>query len=136
MNTKFGLKRLLENAVLAGVLAVFAATAGAAALDSRGTKSLLSDHTWQIKFITTGTVVYWTWRSDGSVCPRSNTIDSECIDKGAWRLDGDRVCYQLTWLGATAGFKAQCFRVVDRGQGHYEASLDSGLPFWEFSVAK
>lgn len=135
MQSKSRLKLVLTNAALAGALAFFAATAGAAALDAQATKNLLSDHTWQIKF-TSGTVAFWTWRSDGSVCPRSNTINSECIDKGTWKLNGDRVCYELTWLGSTAGFKSQCFRVVDHGQGHYEASLDNGLPFWDFSVAK
>jgi hypothetical protein len=108
---------------------------GAATLDAKAARNVISGHTLQIKF-TSGTVAFWSWGSDGSLCPRASDKDSDCIDKGTWKLDGKRVCYELTWLGETEGFKSHCFRVADHGQGHYEALSDNGLTFWEFSVVE
>jgi hypothetical protein len=131
-----GMKSRSRPFVLATIsffLMCAASQAGTTTLDAKAARKVISGHTLQIKF-TSGAVAYWSWGSDGSVCPHSNDKDSDCIDKGTWKMDGDRVCYELTWLGETQGFKSHCFRVTDRGQGHYEALSDNGLTFWEFSV--
>jgi hypothetical protein len=109
--------------------------AGAGSLDAQATKSLVSGHTLQVKF-GSGVVAFWTWGSDGSLCARQDAIDSACIDNGTWKVEGDRLCYELTYLGASDGWKSNCLRIVDNGQGRYEAVQENGLTFWEFSVAK
>jgi hypothetical protein len=111
------------------------AQAGAGTLDAQATKSLVAGHTWQVKF-GSGVVAFWSWKPDGSLCPRQEAKDSDCVDNGTWRLEGDRLCYELTYLGASEGWKSNCLRIVDRGQGRYEAVQDNGLTFWEFSVAE
>jgi hypothetical protein len=113
-----------------------AVQAATATLDAKAAKSLISDQTLQIKWQAAGTVAYWSWWSNGTMCAREHEKNSECIDRGTWKLDGDRVCYKLTWLGSTQGFNSHCFRVEDHGAGHYVALSDNGLPFFEFSVAK
>ena len=110
--------------------------AGAETLDAPAVKSLVSGHTWKVRFITSGVIAFWTWRPDGSICPRQSSIDNKCMDEGTWKLDGNRVCYELTYLGASEGWKSNCLRIADHGQGRYEALEDNGLTFWEFSLAE
>lgn len=109
--------------------------AGADTLDAPAVKSLVSGHTWKLK-MTSAILSYWTWKSDGSVCPRHAGMDSQCMDDGTWKLDGKRVCYELTYLGRTQGWKSSCLHIVDHGQGRYEALDESGMTFFEFSVAE
>ena len=109
--------------------------AGAAMLDAQAAKKLASDQMWQIKF-SSGAVVFWSWRSNGTMCARKEEKNSDCIDDGTWKLDGNRLCYELTWFGKAEGLKSHCFRVEDQGAGHYVALSDNGLTFFEFSIAK
>lgn len=77
---------------------------------------------------------YWSWKSDGSICLRTEDKDSRCADTGQWKLEAERLCDELTWWGATDGRKSACFRITDLGKGHYEAMQDCGFALFEFSV--
>lgn len=125
----------------AGVLLAIAccalsSTAAAAALDSKATSSLLAGHTWQLKKPRGPGNDYWSWSTDGSVCLRLGESTGKCADTGRWKLNGERVCYELTWWGAESGMKSACFRVVALEKDRYGALQDSGLNLFEFSVAK
>ena len=58
------------------------------------------------------------------------------MDTGTWKLEGERMCYELTWWGAESGFKSSCYRITDLGKARYGALQDNGLIFFEFTVAK
>lgn len=110
--------------------------AAAATLDAKAAKSLISDRMWQQPQAHGSGQIYWAWKSDGSVCLRTEEKNSECADTGDWKLDGDRVCYELTWWGASMGTKAACFRISDKEKGLYEALQDNGFTLFKFSVVQ
>ena len=118
------------------VAMLLALPAAAAVLDAQAAKSLTSDRTWQQKAPAGPGKVFWSWKADGSVCLRTDGKNSKCTDTGTWKLDGERLCYELTWWGESAGRKSSCFRISDQGKGRYEALQDNGLAFFEFSVAE
>jgi len=110
----------------------------AATLDAKAAKSLTSDRVWQIKKPRGPGYDYWSWKSDGSVCVRLGEKTGKCADTGRWKLDGERLCYELTWWGETerGGLKSACFRISDQGKGHYGALQDNEMTLLEFSVIK
>ncbi len=105
-------------------------------LDAKAARSLISDQTWQQKFMTGPGGVLWSWKSDGSVCLRTEGKNSKCADTGRWKLDRERLCYELTWWGASENRKSACFRISNQGLGYYNAIKDDGVTAFEFSVAK
>jgi len=110
--------------------------AAAATLDSNAARSLISDHTWQQPSYSGPGSNYWSWKSDGSLCLRTEDKKNKCADTGHWKLDAERLCYELTWWGASDGRNAACFRITDLGKGRYEALQDSGFTLFEFSVVE
>jgi len=108
----------------------------AATLDENATKLLITDRVWQQKQHSASGYNYWSWKADASVCLRLEDIKSKCVDTGHWKLNANRLCYELTWWGASQGKKAVCFRISDRGNGQYAAIQDNGLTLYEFSVVK
>ena len=140
MNAKFNENRdrrrapLLTLAMISFFVLCVAFPAGAATLDAKAVRSLTSDRVWQMK-LGSG-YVYWSWRSDGSVCLRVGENSGKCADTGTWKLADDHLCYELTWWGASGGYKSACFRVSEREKGWYDALQDNGLSLFEFSVMK
>jgi hypothetical protein len=141
MNTRATQELLFASAALAGALAVFAATAVAEdaqgkVLDAKAVKSLVSGRMWQARGTSGGGDIYWSWKSDGSVCVRQNERTGKCLDTGTWKLKDHRVCYETTWFGASVGMSSRCFRVVDKGKGRYGELEESGIATIEFWVVK
>jgi hypothetical protein len=110
--------------------------AAEATLDAKAAKTLISNRLWQQQQAHGPGKVYWSWASDGSVCLRTDDPHGRCADTGRWNLEGDRICYELTWWGASVGRKSACFRIVDMGKGRFDAIQDSGFSLFEFSVIK
>lgn len=110
--------------------------ASAATLDAKAARSLVSDRMWQQKTTSGPNFRYWSWKSDGSVCLRARGKTDECGDTGRWKLDAERLCYDLTWGGLTYGVKSACFRISDQGKGRYEALQDNGLTLFEFTLVE
>lgn len=131
MKFKFDLLVLVATSFFVVCAAVPAETV---TLDAKAAKSLISDHVWQMKH--GSGYVYWSWKSDGSVCLRAEAGEGQCADTGSWKVAGNRLCYDLTWWGACGGYNFGCFRVSDKSKGWYEAIKDNGLTSFEFSVAK
>lgn len=107
-----------------------------ATLDAKAAQNVTSDRVWQVKKHRGPGYDYWSWNSDGSVCVRLGEKTGKCADAGTWKLDGERLCYKLTWWGENQGLKSACFRISDQGKGHYGALQDNNLTFLEFSVVK
>lgn len=57
-------------------------------------------------------------------------------DTGIWKLDGDRLCYELTSYGKTMGRQSACFRIADRVKGLDEAVQDNGFTLFKFSLVE
>ena len=110
--------------------------AAAETLGAEMAKNLVSGHTWVRKPTNAVAVSYWSWKSDGTVCLRLFDKQGKCDDTGRWKMDGERVCYELGWWGGTWGIKSACFRVSDLGKGRYEALEDNGIVQFEFTVSK
>ena len=132
----------MKAAGIAGAAALIAAAiflpcspASAEALDAAAVGKLVSGSTWQQKGWSGPTYIYWTWNPDGSVCLRDEKAGS-CIDTGRWRLDGNSVCYELTWWGKSYGMSARCFRVAAKGDGRYDMLLVDGVTPIEFTIAR
>ncbi len=110
--------------------------AAAVTLDAKAAKSLISDRMWTQNSQVGPGLRYWSWKSDGSVCLRTESKTSKCADKGRWKLDSGRLCYELEWGGASMGVKSACFRISDQKEGLYEALQDNGFTLFKFSVSK
>ena len=101
-------------------------------LDANAARKLVSDRTWRQKPPSGPGYNYWTWKADGSVCLRLEDKRGKCADSGSWKLDGGRLCYELTWWAKSYGMTAACFRISSAGEGRFEALQDNGLPLFSF----
>ena len=104
-------------------------------LDAKTLSGLVSGHTWQQENTVGGGYLYWVWNSDGSVCLREEKTGS-CMDTGRWKLDGDSVCYELSWWGKSGGYNARCNRVAGKGGGRYEMVPVNGVTTFPFTILK
>jgi len=107
-----------------------------ATLGAEAAKSLISGHTWRQPQPHGSAILHWSWNSDGSVCLRTEGATGKCADTGRWKLEGGRLCYELTWWGESIGRKSTCFRVSDEGGKRYKALEDNGFTLFEFSVVE
>src|SRR3989304_2859859 len=73
-------------------------------MDAKKVKTVASGNTWETKKVGgSGGYAYWNWKADGSVCMRLEEKAGKCDDTGKWKLDGDRLCFELEWFGAQLG---------------------------------
>ena len=126
-----------SGAALVLAIAAFSLYSPVAAgtLDAKTLSGLVSGHTWQQKDTVGGGYLYWEWNSDGSVCLRQEKTGS-CMDTGRWKLDGDSVCYELSWWGKSGGYNARCNRVAGKDAGHYEMVPVDGVTTFPFTILK
>ena len=111
------------------------APVAAGTLDAKALNGLVSGHSWQVQSVSGPGHVFWAWKSDGSLCLQQEATGS-CIDSGRWKLNGDSVCYELSWYGKSGGYNARCVRVVSKGDGHYQMVPVDGVTPFNFTVAK
>lgn len=123
-------------ALLPCIAFLLSAPAAAANLDAKAARSLISNQTWATRSSAGTMDLYWTWKSDGTVCVRNGERAGSCMDTGTWKLEGERMCYELTWWGAESGFKSACYRITDLGKARYGAVQDNGITIFEFAVAR
>lgn len=108
---------------------------GAADLGADAVGRLVSGTTWSARVLDTQ-AASWDWKTDGTVCLRLGGADGRCDDSGTWKLDGDRVCYQLTWWLKSYGMTSACLSVAELGHGRYEAKAANGNRFMQFTLAR
>jgi hypothetical protein len=58
------------------------------------------------------------------------------MDTGRWKLNGDSVCYDLSWWGKSGGYNARCVRVSGKGDGRYEMIPVDGVTTFDFTILK
>ena len=75
---------------------------------------------------------YWEWKADGSVCLRLFEKTGSCDDVGRWKLEANRICYELGWWGVPV--TSLCFHISEPTTGRYEAADDNKVRVFEFSV--
>ena len=77
-------------------------------------RALVSGRSWALSTYgdptNPATTMVWDFRSDGTVCarPGASKVGDTCADEGKWSLRGDLLCWNLTWFGASFGFKTAC----------------------------
>jgi hypothetical protein len=96
----------------------FAATAQTLTSDLTAEQltTLVSGKTWAISFGGELTITdpartaYWDFKADGSVCGRlhGSKAKTKCADTGKWKLQGDLLCWDFTWMGESHDYKSLC----------------------------
>jgi hypothetical protein len=118
---------------LAGMLVVLPAAAADLAPDA--VRKLVSGMMWTTeKMLNSTQLRSFDWKRDGTLCLRLGSTSGKCDDNGTWKIDGQRVCYQLTWWMKSYDLASACLNVADLGNGRYEAKIPSGSTFMEFTV--
>ena len=106
------------------VCAVFMLTAvQAQALGGADIMKLADRGTWQAEETEYGN---WTWKEDHTVCFRISNQKGKCADTGSWKIDGNVICYELSWYGKSVGINKNCFTVRELGNGRYETRYHGG----------
>ena len=123
-------------ALLSVALSATAQGADEKLLDSAAANKLTADHTWAQKPVRGPGFLYWSWKGDGTACLRTDEPKGKCADTGTWKMDAERVCYNLTWWGESTKLKSACFRIADKGKGKYAMVMEGGITSYEFSVMK
>ena len=68
----------------------------------------------------------WSWSEDNTVCLRLADQSGDCADTGTWTVNGDVMCYELTWWGKAYDVRKNCFTVNSLGDDRYEALYHGG----------
>lgn len=98
-------------------------SAEAQALDGEAIQKLALQSTWVAENAEFGN---WSWGADNTVCLRLSNQSGDCADTGTWTINGDAMCYELTWWGESGGIRINCITVHALGDGHYEALYHGG----------
>ena len=97
--------------------------AEAQALNGTAIQKLALQGTWAAEDAEFG---YWSWGADNTVCLRLLNQTGDCADTGTWTINGDVMCYELTWWGDGADIRINCFTVRALGDGRYETLYHGG----------
>jgi len=68
----------------------------------------------------------WSWKEDKTVCLRLNKRSGNCADTGTWEINGDVMCYKLTWWGKSYDVTNNCYTIQALKGGQYEALYHGG----------
>jgi len=118
------------------VAMLVALPAGAADLAPDAVRKLVSGMMWTTeKMLNSTQLRSFDWKKDGTLCLRLGGTSGRCDDNGTWKIDGQRVCYQLTWWMKSQDMASACLSVADLGNDRYVAKIPSGSTFMEFTVA-
>lgn len=135
------------RAVLAGAVLLYAASGTALAnadpppLAPEEVRKLVSGRSIGISFYgdptNPATTNVWDFRSNGTLCGRAagTKVGDKCADEGKWEMRGERLCWELTWLGGSFGFKAACTTWHRLPNGHLELRNDKE-PALRYAVSR
>ena len=123
----------IAAAGLALSLGLFGATpALAQSLDGAAIRALALQGTWAAK----NDWGYWSWSADNTVCLRVFGPEGDCADTGTWHIDGNVMCYELTWWGASYDVRKNCYTVHALEGGTYETRYHGGVLDTVFTTFK
>lgn len=140
-----GKKRLLRAVMYSALASLTSAPAysqSAIPIAGEALKALANGRSWGISYYGDPTnpalTMVWDFRKDGSVCARSpgGKKGDKCMDQGKWSVNGEVLCWELSWMGEAGGFKADCFSVrrVDNDQYQMNRQKEPGTKFAVFKV--
>jgi hypothetical protein len=69
---------------------------------------------------------YWSWSEDGTLCLRVFGPDGDCADTGTWSINGEVMCYELTWWGEGYDVRKNCYTVHGLDGEHFETRYHGG----------
>ena len=104
----------------------------AQALDGNAVRDIALQGTWAAEY----DWGYWTWSGDDSVCVRVFEPDGDCADTGTWTINGEALCYELTWFGEGYDVRKNCVTVHPLGDGRYDARYHGGALDSTFFIFK
>lgn len=129
--------RQIMRLVYLGLMLVFGlltnSPSNAQALDGSAIQKFALQGIWAAE----GDWGYWSWSEDNTVCLRILGPDGDCADTGTWSIDGDVMCYELTWWGESYQIRINCYTVQALEDGRFEALYHGGAmvsKFITFSV--
>lgn len=114
-------------------------------LDSVAIAKLVDNNTWHLNWAacmggSDGCRTFWDFGSDGTVCARAIDAkrDDKCADEGKWRIEENKLCWELTWFGGGEGFKSVCVLIEKASDGNYETTRAGGfgIKFFQFAIAQ
>jgi hypothetical protein len=108
-------------------------SAQAQELDGAALQKLAIQDTWVAEHPEFGN---WTWNTDETVCVHLRGTDNKCTDTGAWVMNDNVICYELTWWGGDT--RKNCFTVQELGEGRFETLYHGGAmvsTFFYFNLA-
>ena len=121
---KFYQRRRLASLGLMLMLGLLASSpAEAQALNGAAVQKLALQGTWVAERTGWG---YWSWGADNTVCLRLLNETEDCADTGTWTINGDVMCYELTWWGEAYDVRINCFTVHAVGDDRYETLYYGG----------
>ncbi len=100
--------------------------AEAQALNGTAIQKLALQGTW-VADRNAGLPEHWSWGADNTVCLRLLNETGDCADTGTWTINGDVMCYELTWWGEADDDRINCFTVHAVGDDRYEALYHGGV---------
>jgi hypothetical protein len=68
----------------------------------------------------------WSWNDNKTVCLRLLKKDGKCADTGTWNINGNVMCYKLTWWGKSYDITENCFTIQALKNNQYEALYHGG----------
>ena len=101
--------------------------------DADQLKTLVEAKTWAMSFqgnlSNPGTVTYWDFKADGSICARfvGSKPKDKCADEGTWQVKGNVLCWELQRIGETYGYKSTCVRARKVDNKRYDAIAVEGF---------
>ena len=120
-NQKDYLMRLLASLGLILTLDLLAnSPAAAQSLDGAAVQKLALQGTW-VSEKPLKNWMSWSWSEDNKVCLHLVNPKGKCADTGTWTINGDVMCYELTWWGKSMDVRNNCFTVQAHGDGQFEA---------------
>jgi len=104
----------------------------AQALDGNAVQALALQGTWAAE----KDWGYWTWNADDTVCVRVLEPNGDCSDTGTWAINGEALCYELTWFGESYDVRENCVTVHPLEDGRYDARYHGGALESTFFIFK
>ena len=117
------IRRLASFVLMLTLGALANSPAEAQTLDGKAIEKLALQGTWAAKDSSYGN---WSWSKDNTVCHRLLDPIGDCSDTGTWTINGDVMCYELTWWGNPYDIRKNCFTVKALGDDRYEALYHGG----------
>ena len=118
-----------SSTILALIAPAVFAQDRAGSLTSDQLHTLFHGSSWAVEFGGASNFMpVWDFNADGTLCGRLRgaKAGTKCADIGKWRLQGDLICWDFTWLGEIDNYKSICARAHKQDKRTYMLIDQSG----------